>query len=1708
MPRRADARHWRSPGIDVSAFTWSAAGRPIAGPFGMPLAWLMTLAVLLFVVAMAGVWLTRPAPIRAVGATEVCPAGAPLRTYDASLIHLPIALNRFGDVVPEGRMFILDENIATARATWMSAADPFNQKDVIEPLVLRANLGDCVEVRFTNRLNEDPPRMVPNADRIFELPGETIHPSLSEPHNPLETFDPTLQPAASMHFTGLAYDVKTSDGTVAGNNPSSVASPGQMVTYRLYADEQGEYLFQDAADLSATSTKFLNYVGSNAFGAFGTFVVEPEDSLWLDVNTGEPVRSGTRAIISDSNGTSYREFVLMMHDEIEADPGSMTRFCAAIEPAPAQPDPPESPPAPPGGTQPDPIGAPPVLNAALERERGCHTPTAEQASILTKGALLDGTGDGIMHAFDDVVGNEEPFIMEWFGFNYRSEPGFNRAELGCNISQPMSNNATVTCVGEETALSSWPFGDPGGGDLVMHSYRNEPMMIRLVHGAEKETHTFHWHIHRWPTEPGDEGGISNISRPDFITQVSNMVDVQAIGPGANYPLVPEGGAGSQQGTIGDVIFHCHLYPHFATGMWGLHRVHDVTEDGTRVLPDGEPVLPIAPVPAAPIVPAPTLEKPGFPFFVPGAFGFKAPKPPLGVPDRDAAGPFPPTQLEIDASLTARKEPGAFFVNPCPEGAPRKHFDFSAIQLPVEYNEDLQWGFPQHRIYILDEHIADTLAGIRAPEPFSALLNVGDCVEWSFTNRLPELYGGNVYDPLQVTNEVGRHPHLEFFDVLGTDGTANGWNYDQGADPGQTIKYQSYIQTDIKSNMFHDHFFPNVQQDAGLWGGNTVHPAGCTFHDPTTGAPIKVGLYVDIHCPGTEDDYRNFAMFVEDHVPMFQPSGNSSADDARFATPDGVPIFPPNIPGSTNDYGTVGINYRAEPFEARRGADPSEIFNSRRWGDPATPLLRAYRGDKISLDMLQLTGEESHSFNLHRWSWPFEPRDPESSIVSAQHLGILETFAFEIGLDLEDPNQYGLRLRDYLYSFGAMDDWFGGAWGIMRVYGCDTSQQDIALPPGLEDQAGRIDLRRLQPLPDTPSGRLNCNIGEVGNFQRTAGIPCPVNPETGWIRTPVKRFDVTAINKDIVYNEDGDHDPYGIMFALNDDLPAILDGTKRPEPLVLRVNRGDCVEVNLTNALDPAKTVPQCFEALEIGQLGFEDRNPGDAIVPTLPDCLAFPPKDENQIPGFLPMPVSSRISLTPARLQYEIGSDGANVGLNVDSTVPVGDTITYRWYADREYGTALLQDNADVQHHLHHGAFGAIIVEPEGSIALDRHTGAPSASGEQASIFTAPGGEPHPFREAVLLFNSDLSLFRASGEPVPDNNDISPSPGREANDPLDQGEFAINYGNAPWTTRLLGTLPAQASSITRLAAPIAYTGTGDPTDPIIAASLTGPGGGGVPGATPLEATLANQHSGDPSDPAIPGPIDPVTGLPGPSARGEGAYSPAAGLQVKLSNLDLARFPEGTSAHVDISKAGIVLASGDPTVTIEPVPAGAPGQVTGALWFVLDAASAPPALDLDGATIVIGSAAAPCTADALTCLHWSGTLAVAPELPPAQPISGVLGNLHTGDPSDPAAEPASGTVSWSPVDGLTVRLQNVDLARFPEGTPVRVRLLKDNVEVHQADVVVAAVPVPNAALGVLTGEVLYAPGLAASPVFEDAFDATVEVGSATAPCSADLLTCIH
>jgi len=206
---------------------------------------------------------------------------------------------------------------------------------------------------------------------------------------------------------------------------------------------------------------------------------------------------------------------------------------------------------------------------------------------------------------------------------------------------------------------------PDDPSNVYHSYMRDHVKFRILHAGAGPSHVHHLHAHQWLRSPNSDD--------------STYLDSQLIIPGVAYTLeIAYGGSGNRNLTVGDSIFHCHFYPHFAAGMWSLWRVHDVFEDGTeldaggnckkdaRALPDGEiargtPIPAIVPLPTLGMAPLPAKVKliddgrrvevepartaggdvqlnqdgepvydrnPGYPFFIPGYSGHRAPHPPL------------------------------------------------------------------------------------------------------------------------------------------------------------------------------------------------------------------------------------------------------------------------------------------------------------------------------------------------------------------------------------------------------------------------------------------------------------------------------------------------------------------------------------------------------------------------------------------------------------------------------------------------------------------------------------------------------------------------------------------------------------------------------------------------------------------------------------------------------------------------------------------------------------------------------------------------------------------------------------------------------------------------------------------------------------------------------------------------------------------------
>ncbi|MDX6620775.1 MAG: hypothetical protein QOK36_3161, partial [Gaiellales bacterium] len=205
----------------------------------------------------------------AAGALGACPAGAPLRHFDVQAIDVRITLNRFGDNDPGGKMYVLASRVGAVRAQEASRRVSTGLRgDAIQPLVIRANEGDCVEIAYTNNASGG---------------------------------------AFGIHADGLSYDVRSS-GDQVGLNPSSAPAPGGSTTYHYYVPDdptlEGAHLLRPGPGNRLAA----------AHGLFGSLVVEPKGSTWLGPD-GQTLASGWEAMISPPGASkAFREYALLWHE--------------------------------------------------------------------------------------------------------------------------------------------------------------------------------------------------------------------------------------------------------------------------------------------------------------------------------------------------------------------------------------------------------------------------------------------------------------------------------------------------------------------------------------------------------------------------------------------------------------------------------------------------------------------------------------------------------------------------------------------------------------------------------------------------------------------------------------------------------------------------------------------------------------------------------------------------------------------------------------------------------------------------------------------------------------------------------------------------------------------------------------------------------------------------------------------------------------------------------------------------------------------------------------------------------------------------------------------------------------------------------------------------------------------------------------------------
>jgi hypothetical protein len=946
---------------------------------------------------------------------------------DVVALDQVIVYNRLGTVNPNGMIYALKRDVvAIDPLKGLSAGNVRLRADKRpRPLVLRMNIGDCLKINFTNLLSKEP--------RSSKDPPSDDQPSTR---------------SAGVHVIGmeLVGDI-TSDGSNVGTNPPSLVPPDGFKSYIFTATREGNNLMYS----TGTTTGGEGDGGTLAEGLFGSVNVEPKDAEWYRSQvTAAELAKATIGTAGNTATTPLGATVnsggqpLIDYDKfkmLDGDNNIIYSDLNAIITGPGRGRFPKDT-YKPNATEPD-------RNQPFREFTVIY-----HDEIQTVQAFPQFREGPLVHTLHSV---QDKFAINYGTAGVGAEILGNRLGVG-----PMFD--CTECKFEEFFLSSWAIGDPAQvvdipantvdkfGKLILgpkatkvlypddpsnvhHSYIGDHVKMRVVHAGPKEHHIHHLHAHQWLQTPDDDN--------------STYLDSQALGPGFSFTTeITHGGSGNTNQTVGDSIFHCHFYPHFAEGMWELWRSHDVFETGTelnddgipvegaRALPDGEikagtPTPALLPLPTIAMAPLATDTVPGYPFFVPAVAGHRPPKPPLDTIDDGGlqrhiilGGTFTHVESPLDFSkklITAKaqaipengtkpevfameyheirrhpsftpegnaadfilnglpRQKGAPFADPCIDpdgnavGVPRI-YKAAAFQLDIKLNK-AGWHYGQSRILSLWEDVEATQTEQRPPEPFFFRASTNDCITFHHTNLVPGNYEQDDFQVRTPTDIIGQHIHLVKFDVTSSDGSGNGFNYEDGTfSPEEVIERIEAIRLangcrgvdegDFRDNSFicpvakahpffknvkgaqttvqrwyadptlnnngkdrtlrtvftHDHFGPSTHQQAGLYAGLVIEPLGSTWIDPETG--VQLGTRQD--SDGGPTSWQ--AIIVEKDPSLSHREFLFEFADFQLAYDGKTPINPPECPVgvtapcpeaiSAMDTGTMSVNYRNEPVALR------------------------------------------------------------------------------------------------------------------------------------------------------------------------------------------------------------------------------------------------------------------------------------------------------------------------------------------------------------------------------------------------------------------------------------------------------------------------------------------------------------------------------------------------------------------------------------------------------------------------------------------------------------------------------------------------------------------------------------------------------------------------------------------------------------------------
>ena len=973
-----------------------------------------------------------------------CRARVPARSYQVVAIGIDITLNRYLDHDPQGRMYVLEDDLAAVVAEQAQNAAARRdreepavsiglQGDAIQPLTLRVAQGECLRIQLRNGL----------------AAGE----------------------GASIHVHGAALLVAGTGTPAIATNPRAMAGSGESVQYEWMVDAsepEGTHYFHSHGDQRAQSEH----------GLFGAVIVEPAGSTWLDPRAGRPLRTGWDAVIRAPGLPPFREYVLYYHevgDESYAVLDKNEAFVPLVDPITSAYRP--------NGRALNYRSEPFMNRLRLQQQMtGSVDESLEYSSYafgdpatpILRGYLGDPVKQRVVHGGSEVFhvhhvhGGSTRWSRQAGAEPLRFDKGLDKRPP---VRPSQSDRTDSQSLGPSEVFDVIAECGSGGcqqsvGDFMFHCHVTHHYFAGM------------WGIWRVYNTLQDgrastDSLLALLALPDRTSRVDPAVTSAAL----VGRTVDSYGVRS---TIDDLASWVERQlPPKGTPKGYDASVFDWSREGDVYLgePETEAVWPgyraRAPGQRPPLLFDPRTGKLAYPFL----------RPHLGKRPPFAPGHGPAPFLDPIRPTTDPAPPGANGpASICPEGTRPRLFALNAVSVPIPLNAKQNIVDPAGQLFVLRQEEEAVRSYPRRRVPLAIRANAGeDCVDVLLRSELAD-------QPDDPFSKVSAHIHFTQFDVQASDGVNTGFNYEQTVRPfriaGETIastaaagetrlrlqstdrfqpgavigvgmdrdkefesrrivavdgdivvldaplvhghapgeyvssefvRYRWYPDVQAGSAFLHDHVNVVDSGRHGLFGVLVVEPPRSTYHDPRTGEEIISGIIADIHTDAVisadaAGSFRELVVFIQDDVPLNQVGRSTGS----------------------------AFGMRAEPPE-KRGRDPALMFSSEQFGDPETPVLEAVVGDPIVVRTLVAASNEVHSWHLDGHWFRREPYTRSSPPTNTIAAGISERF------DLVIPRAGGPQAMpgDYLYYSGRTFKLREGSWGLVRAH---TSASEGGLRP--------------------------------------------------------------------------------------------------------------------------------------------------------------------------------------------------------------------------------------------------------------------------------------------------------------------------------------------------------------------------------------------------------------------------------------------------------------------------------------------------------------------------------------------------------------------------------------------------------------------------------------------------------------------------------------